>query len=62
MPAAVPVLDRRGGDEPGHDRGDEEGDEDVVGLEELRGEAAPEKRWNPSEHNQKGTGRFESEQ
>ncbi|WP_244230623.1 MULTISPECIES: lysophospholipid acyltransferase family protein [unclassified Rathayibacter] len=31
-------------------------------LEELRGEAAPEKRWNPSEHNQKGTGRFESEQ
>ncbi|QHC67010.1 1-acyl-sn-glycerol-3-phosphate acyltransferase [Rathayibacter sp. VKM Ac-2759] len=31
-------------------------------LEELRGETAPEKRWNPAEHNQKGTGRFESEQ
>lgn len=29
-------------------------------VEELRGETAPEKRWNPSEHNQKGTGRFES--
>ncbi|KQQ20059.1 acyl-phosphate glycerol 3-phosphate acyltransferase [Rathayibacter sp. Leaf299] len=31
-------------------------------LEELRGETAPATRWNPSEHNQKGTGRFESEQ
>jgi len=31
-------------------------------LEELRGESAPATRWNPSEHNQKGTGRFESEQ
>ncbi len=29
-------------------------------LEDLRGEKAPEKRWNPAEHDQKGTGRFEA--
>lgn len=29
-------------------------------LEELRGERAPTERWNPSEHNQNETGRFES--
>ena len=29
-------------------------------LEDLRGEKAPVKRWNPSEHNQKETGRFEA--
>ena len=29
-------------------------------LEDLRGEKAPAKRWNPSEHNQKETGRFEA--
>jgi len=29
-------------------------------LEDLRGEKAPEKRWNPSEHDQKETGRFEA--
>lgn len=29
-------------------------------LEDLRGEAAPAKRWNPSEHDQKETGRFEA--
>ncbi|MEO7017072.1 MAG: lysophospholipid acyltransferase family protein [Leifsonia sp.] len=28
-------------------------------LEDLRGEKAPEVRWNPSEHDQKETGRFE---
>ena len=28
-------------------------------LEDLRGEKAPAKRWNPSEHDQKETGRFE---
>ncbi|WP_279308652.1 lysophospholipid acyltransferase family protein [Rathayibacter rubneri] len=31
-------------------------------LEELRGETAPATRWNPSEHNQKGTGRFDAQQ
>jgi len=29
-------------------------------LEDLRDEAAPAKRWNPSEHDQKETGRFEA--
>ena len=29
-------------------------------LEDLRGEKAPEKRWNPHEHDQKETGRFEA--
>ncbi len=29
-------------------------------LEDLRGEPAPTKRWNPAEHNQKETGRFEA--
>jgi 1-acyl-sn-glycerol-3-phosphate acyltransferase len=29
-------------------------------LEDLRGETAPAKRWNPSEHDQKETGRFEA--
>lgn len=29
-------------------------------LEDLRGEKAPAKRWNPSEHDQKETGRFEA--
>ncbi|WP_223690226.1 lysophospholipid acyltransferase family protein [Leifsonia poae] len=29
-------------------------------LEDLRGEKAPETRWNPAEHDQKETGRFES--
>lgn len=29
-------------------------------LEELRHEKAPTTRWNPAEHNQKDTGRFES--
>jgi len=29
-------------------------------LEDLRGEKAPTKRWNPAEHNQKETGRFEA--
>jgi len=29
-------------------------------LEDLRGEKAPVKRWNPAEHNQKETGRFEA--
>ncbi|TFC95280.1 1-acyl-sn-glycerol-3-phosphate acyltransferase [Cryobacterium breve] len=29
-------------------------------LEELRGETAPDKRWNPAEHDQKETGRFEA--
>jgi 1-acyl-sn-glycerol-3-phosphate acyltransferase len=28
-------------------------------LEDLRGEKAPETRWNPAEHDQKETGRFE---
>ena len=28
-------------------------------LEDLRGEKAPEKRWNPVEHEQRETGRFE---
>jgi 1-acyl-sn-glycerol-3-phosphate acyltransferase len=28
-------------------------------LEDLRGEKAPEKRWNPADHDQKETGRFE---
>lgn len=28
-------------------------------LEDLRGESAPVERWNPSEHNQSETGRFE---
>lgn len=32
----------------------------TVLVEQLRGETAPAKRWNPAEHNQKGTGRFES--
>lgn len=31
-------------------------------LEDLRGETAPAARWDPADHNQKGTGRFESEQ
>lgn len=30
-------------------------------LGELRGEAAPEKRWDPSQHQQAETGRFEAE-
>jgi 1-acyl-sn-glycerol-3-phosphate acyltransferase len=29
-------------------------------LEDLRGEKAPDKRWNPSDHDQKETGRFEA--
>jgi 1-acyl-sn-glycerol-3-phosphate acyltransferase len=29
-------------------------------LEDLRGEKAPATRWNPAEHDQKETGRFES--
>ena len=29
-------------------------------LEDLRGEKAPVKRWNPAEHDQKETGRFEA--
>nr|WP_236628769.1 lysophospholipid acyltransferase family protein [Cryobacterium roopkundense] len=29
-------------------------------LEDLRAEKAPVKRWNPAEHNQKETGRFEA--
>ncbi|WP_370263882.1 MULTISPECIES: lysophospholipid acyltransferase family protein [unclassified Cryobacterium] len=29
-------------------------------LEDLRGETAPTKRWNPAEHDQKETGRFEA--
>jgi len=29
-------------------------------LEDLRSEKAPVKRWNPAEHNQKETGRFEA--
>lgn len=29
-------------------------------LEELRGEKAPEKRWNPLEHGQEETGRFDA--
>ena len=29
-------------------------------LEDLRGEKSPVKRWNPAEHNQKETGRFEA--
>jgi len=29
-------------------------------LEDLRGEKAPQKRWNPSDHDQKETGRFEA--
>jgi 1-acyl-sn-glycerol-3-phosphate acyltransferase len=29
-------------------------------LEDLRGEKAPAKRWNPAEHNQRETGRFEA--
>jgi len=29
-------------------------------LSELRGEPAPQKRWNPSEHGQRETGRLES--
>ncbi len=29
-------------------------------LEDLRGEKAPAKRWNPAEHGQKETGRFDS--
>jgi hypothetical protein len=29
-------------------------------LEELRGEKAPAERWNPSAHDQKETGRFDS--
>jgi 1-acyl-sn-glycerol-3-phosphate acyltransferase len=29
-------------------------------LQDLRGEKAPERRWNPSEHDQKETGRFEA--
>jgi 1-acyl-sn-glycerol-3-phosphate acyltransferase len=28
-------------------------------LEDLRGEKAPENRWNPADHDQKETGRFE---
>lgn len=31
----------------------------TVLVEELRGEKAPEERWNPATHNQKETGRFE---
>ncbi|WP_232819115.1 1-acyl-sn-glycerol-3-phosphate acyltransferase [Homoserinimonas sp. OAct 916] len=30
-------------------------------LVDLRGEPAPELRWNPTQHNQKETGRFDSE-
>ncbi|HSP75288.1 MAG TPA: lysophospholipid acyltransferase family protein [Cryobacterium sp.] len=29
-------------------------------LEDLRGETAPTKRWNPTEHDQRETGRFEA--
>ena len=29
-------------------------------LEDLRGEIAPTRRWNPAEHDQKETGRFEA--
>ena len=29
-------------------------------LEELRGEKAPAERWDPAEHGQKETGRFDS--
>ncbi len=29
-------------------------------LEQVRGETAPEKRWNPAEHGQNETGRFDS--
>jgi uncharacterized protein with HEPN domain len=29
-------------------------------LEDLRGEKAPAVRWNPAEHDQKETGRFEA--
>lgn len=29
-------------------------------LEDLRGEKAPQKRWNPAEHDQRETGRFEA--
>lgn len=32
----------------------------TVLLEELRGEKAPETRWNPTEHGQKETGRLDS--
>lgn len=32
----------------------------TVLLEELRGEKAPEARWNPTEHGQKETGRLDS--
>ncbi|WP_345063279.1 lysophospholipid acyltransferase family protein [Leifsonia kafniensis] len=32
----------------------------TVLLEDLRGEKAPTKRWNPAEHDQKETGRFEA--
>ncbi|MGV8884306.1 MAG: lysophospholipid acyltransferase family protein [Microbacteriaceae bacterium] len=32
----------------------------TVLLEQLRGEAAPEHRWDPSKHNQKETGRFDN--
>ena len=32
----------------------------TVLLEELRGDTAPAHRWDPAEHNQKETGRFES--
>jgi hypothetical protein len=28
-------------------------------VEDLRGEKAPATRWNPAEHDQKETGRFE---
>ncbi len=35
--------------------------DDITGLlEQLRGEKAPAERWDPSKHNQKETGRFES--
>lgn len=32
----------------------------TVLLEDLRGEKAPKTRWNPAEHDQKETGRFEA--
>jgi 1-acyl-sn-glycerol-3-phosphate acyltransferase len=32
----------------------------TVLLEDLRGESAPATRWNPAEHDQKETGRFEA--
>jgi 1-acyl-sn-glycerol-3-phosphate acyltransferase len=28
-------------------------------VEDLRGEKAPEQRWDPSQHDQRETGRFE---